>query len=294
VTTVAPLLAVDAPSLLYRAFFALPSSIRGTGGRPVNALLGMTNLVLQAVERFAPRAVVLCHGAEAATYRTALWPAYHADRPPMPDELAQQWADADTYFASFGWPTLHAGELEADDLLGTLAALETAASGRAILFTGDRDMFQCASDSVTVLYPGGKDGPAELNAAAVRARYGVEPAQVPDFIALRGDPSDGLPGAKGIGEKTAATLLREHGTLEALLLCAADDAAIVRAGLKPRVVGALCDQADELRAFKDIATLRPVPCERPEDGETSWAQAALAARERGMARLADRLEALAA
>ena len=293
-TAAAPLLAVDAPSLLYRAFFALPSSIRGTDGRPVNALLGTTNLVLQAVERFAPRAVVLCHGAEAAVYRKALWPAYHADRPPMPDELAEQWEDADAYFAAFGWPTLHAGDLEADDLLGTLARLETEAGGRAILFTGDRDMFQCASESVTVLYPGGKDGPIGLDGAAVRARYGVDPAQVPDFIALRGDPSDGLPGAKGIGEKTAATLLADHGSLDALLACAGDDAAVVRAGLKPRVVGALCDQEQDLRAFKDIATLRPVPCERPADGETTWARAAQAARERGMARLAERLTALAA
>jgi DNA polymerase-1 len=292
--TAAPLLAVDAPSLLYRAFFALPSSIRGTGGRPVNALLGTTNLVLQAVERFAPRAVVMCHGAEAGAYRTSLWPAYHADRPPMPDELAEQWEDAGAYFAEFGWPTLHAGDLEADDLLGTLARLETEAGGRAVLFTGDRDMFQCASESVTVLYPGGKDGPTELDAAAVRARYGVDPGQVPDFIALRGDPSDGLPGAKGIGEKTAATLLQEHGSLEALLVCAADDAAIVRAGLRPRVVAALCDQADELRAFRDIATLRDVPCDRPADGETTWARAAQAAEERGMARLAERLRGLAA
>lgn len=288
----APLLAVDAPSLLYRAFFALPSSIRGTDDRPVNALLGCANLVLQAVERFAPRAVVLCFGAEAAHYRTAAWPAYHGDRPEMPEELVPQWADAPAFFGAFGWRSEHAGDLEADDLLGTLARLESAAGGHAVLFTGDRDMFQCASAQVTVLYPGAKDGPTAMGPDEVRAKYGVDPEQVPDFIALRGDPSDGLPGAKGIGEKGAAEMLRTHGSLEALLALAQDGVAARAAGLKPRAIGALVDQADELRAFKDIATLRDVAVQRPVDAPSDWAAASTAAAERGMGRLADRLAAL--
>lgn len=292
-TDPAPLLVVDAPSLLYRAFFALPSSIKGADGGSVNALLGTSNLLLQAVERFAPRAVVLCFGAEAAAYRTAAWPGYHADRPPMPEDLVPQWEVAPGFFGAFGWPSEHAGDLEADDLLGAFARLETDAGGRAVLFTGDRDMFQCVTEDVTVLYPGGKGGPMEMDPAAVRAKYGVDPSQVPDFIALRGDPSDGLPGAKGIGEKTAAKLLREHGTLEALLVLAATPVAARSAGLSPRAIGALTDQADELRAFRDIATLRPVDVTRPEDGQTRWADAAAAARERGMNRLAERLDALA-
>lgn len=287
-----PLLVVDAPSLLYRAFFALPSSIKGADGTPVNALLGTANLVLQAVERYAPRAVVLCHGSEAAEYRTAAFPAYHAERPPMPDELVPQWEDAAAFFAEFGWTTEHAGDLEADDLLGTLADLELAAGGSAVLFTGDRDMFQCARDGVVVLFPGGKGGPQEIDADGVRAKYGVDPAQVPDFIALRGDPSDGLPGAKGIGEKGAAALLVEHGSLETLLEIAADDAKAVRAGLKPRAVKALREQADELRAFRDIATLRTVEVARPPDRPTDHAGAAVAAEVRGMNRLAERLRVL--
>src|SRR5947209_3366954 len=101
-----PLLAVDAPSLLYRGYFALPGSIRGEGGRPVNALLGCANQVLWAVERQRPRAVVMCFGAEAAVYRKELYPAYHADRPPMPDELAEQWHDARAFFEGFGWLVL--------------------------------------------------------------------------------------------------------------------------------------------------------------------------------------------
>src|SRR3954470_1519348 len=93
----APLLVVDAPSLLYRAFYGLPRSITGADGRPVNALLGFANQVLWAVERRRPRAVILCTGAEAAPYRVAALPVYHADRPPVPDELAPQWADAPAF-----------------------------------------------------------------------------------------------------------------------------------------------------------------------------------------------------
>ncbi len=286
----APLLAVDAPSLLYRAFFALPKSITGAEGQPVNALLGTANLVLQVIEREAPRAVVLCFGAEAAEYRVELFAPYHADRPPMPDELAGQWADAAAFFGAFGWLVRSHEQLEADDLLGSLATVEEAAGGSAQLFTGDRDMFQCVSERTVVLFPAGRGarGPEAIGPAEVRRRYGVEPAQVPDFIALRGDPSDGLPGARGIGEKTARDLLREHGTLDGLL----EAAGSVRSGLRPRLAQTLREQADELRAFREIATLRHVDVDRPPDAPTDGPRAAAAARERGMNRLATRLESL--
>jgi 5'-3' exonuclease len=281
----APLLAVDAPSLLYRAFFALPQSITDGDGQPVNALLGMANLVLFAVERHLPRGGVLCWGGEKADYRAELYAPYHADRPPMPPELERQWIDAPAFYGAFGWSSESNAELEADDLLGSLASIEARVGGEALLFTGDRDMFQCVGDAVTVLFPrGGKDGPEVIDVAGVRERYGVEPAQVPDFIALRGDPSDGLPGAKGIGAKTARDLLREHGTLEGAI------AAAGRAGaMTPRQAGALTADADALHAFKDIATLRYVDLERPPDAPLDGARAAQAARERGMNRLADRL-----
>jgi 5'-3' exonuclease len=281
----APLLAVDAPSLLYRAFFALPGSITDGDGRPVNALLGCANLILQAVERHSPRAVVLCFGAEAATYRVELHAGYHADRPPMPDDLARQWELAPAFFGAFGWTTLNAGELEADDLLGALAEAEVAAGGRALLFTGDRDMFQCVSEQVAVLFPrsGSKGGPELVDVAGVRSRYGIEPGQVPDFIALRGDPSDGIPGAKGIGEKTARDLLVEYGTLD----CAIENALRQRPGVR----AALHGQADELRAFRHMATLQPVSVERPPDRPTDFAAAADAAESHGMRRLAERLRA---
>jgi len=286
VAIAAPLLAVDAPSLLYRAFFALPGSITDGDGHPVNALLGCTNLVLQAVERHAPRAVVMCFGAEAATYRVELHEGYHADRPPMPPELEWQWERAPAYFEAFGWPVLNAGDLEADDLLGSLAQAEVAAGGSALLFTGDRDMFQCISEDVAVLFPksGSKDGPELVDVAGVRDRYGIDPAQVPDFIALRGDPSDGIPGAKGIGSKTARDLLREHGTLDTTIANALRQT--------PRVRAALHEQADELRSFRHMATLQPVAVERPEDRPTDFEAAAGAAEGLGMRRLAERLRGL--
>lgn len=280
----APLLVVDAPSALYRAFFALPKTIKGSGGRAVNALLGTLNMVLQVVSENEPRAVVFCFGPDAAEYRVALYPAYHADRPPVPDELAWQFEQAPRLFDAFGWTTVADARLEADDVLYSLAEAEVESGGRAQILTGDRDLFQCVGDSVEVLYlKTGVKGSERIDAGEVVRRYGVTPELVPDFIALRGDPSDGLPGAKGIGEKTAADLLHRHGSLEGAIAGALRERS-------PRVRGALRDSADELRTFKDIATLRRVPVERPPDRATDLAGGAEAARELGMNRLATRLE----
>ena len=277
-----PLLCCDAPGLLYRAFFALPDTIKGADGRPVNALLGSVNAALWCVERYGPRAVVMCFGPESAAYRVEAFPPYHAARPEMPADLAHQWALAGDLYAALGWVVMDSPDLEADDLLGTLAAAEERAGGRALILTGDRDLFQCATDRVHVLMQQrGKEGPAELGPAEVREWYGIDPAQVPDFIALRGDPSDGIPGAKGIGEKTAADLLRRHGTLEAAL------ASPIRE--KPSVRSALIEQADELRMFRDLATLRQAPVEPPPDASLDRERGAAAAEALGMRRLAERL-----
>jgi 5'-3' exonuclease len=277
-----PLLVVDGPSLIYRAFFALPDSIKGTDGTPVNALLGAVNATLRVVADRSPRAVCMCFGAEAARYRVALYGGYHADRPPVPDGLAPQLARAADFFGAFGWVVADAGELEADDLLHSYALREVEAGGSALLMTGDRDLFQCAAPQVTVLYlKTGVKGFEEVGPAEVERRYGIPPALVPDFIALRGDPSDGLPGARGIGEKTAAELLRRHGSLEAAL--AACD------GEKPRVAAALREQADELRGYLDIALLRTISVTRPVDATTDLEAGAGAAESLGMNRLAARL-----
>jgi 5'-3' exonuclease len=280
----APLLAVDAPSLLYRAWFALPDSIKGADGTPVNALLGATNAILRVVADRAPRAVVICSGAEAARYRVERFAGYHADRPPVPEGLAVQIARSPPLFEALGWTLAGTADLEADDLLHSYALAEVEAGGTALLMTGDRDMFQCAAPGVTVLYlKTGVRGFEEMGPREVRRRYGVPPELVPDFIALRGDPSDGLPGARGIGEKGAADLLQRHGSLEAALARPT--------GERPRVAGALRDQADELRDFLAIATLQRVEVARPPDRSTDLSAGADAAERLGMRRLAERLRA---
>jgi DNA polymerase-1 len=278
------LLAIDGPFVLYRSFFALPDSIKGTAERPVNALLGAVNLILRIAADKDPRAIVVCFGAEAAAYRTELYPPYHAQRPPVPDDLQWQFDQAPELFDAFGWSSMTDPGLEADDLLGALAHAEAQAGGHGLIMTGDRDMYQCAADGVSVVFlKQGSSGFEEVDAAEVQARYGIPPELVPDFIALRGDPSDGLPGAPGIGAKTAASLLQRHGSLDAVIAAAAQE--------RPRIAAALTDNAAQLRAFRDIATLRPPELERPDDRPTDLVRGAEAARSHGMNRLADRLEA---
>jgi DNA polymerase-1 len=277
-----PLLLVDAPYLLYRAFFALPDTIKGADGRPVNALLGSANSILAVAEDQKARATVTCFGPDAAPYRLELYPGYHAHRPPMPDDLAHQWQLAPRLYEGLGWQVISDDTVEADDLLGSLARVEEEAGGRALILTGDRDMFQCASESVSVLLLGGrgKRGPEVVGPAEVEARYGIAPELVPDFIALRGDPSDGLPGMKGIGEKRAADILRRHGSLAAALDAADED------GPERNILAAA---RAELEAYREIATLREVPLERPPDAATDPAGGAAVAGELGMKRLAERL-----
>src|SRR5579859_3757339 len=229
-----PLVVVDAPFVLYRSFFALPDSIKDAVGRPINALLGAVNVLLRVAADHAPRAIVVCFGAEAAAYRVELYPPYHAARPPVPDTLEWQFGEAPGLFAAFGWDVQSTPDLEADDLLGSLASVESDAGGRTLILTGDRDMYQCVSDEVAVLYlKQGTSGFEQVDPAEVERRYGISPALVPDFIALRGDPSDGLPGAPGIGAKTAADLLLRHGSLEPAIEGADHE--------RPRVAAALRD-----------------------------------------------------
>ena len=278
-----PLLAVDAPFLLYRSFFALPDSITGVEERPINALLGAVNALLRVAADRDPRAIVACFGAEAATYRVELYPDYHASRPPVPDALQWQFERAPALFEAFGWTVDSSEDLEADDLLGALAAAEAAHGGEALILTGDRDMYQCVSEAIAVLYlKQGTSGFEQVGPAEVERRYGIPPALVPDFIALRGDPSDGLPGAPGIGPKTAAQLLVEYGSLDGAIEHAVRE--------RPRVAAALRDNAGQLREFREIARLRNVKREPPPDRDTDLRGGARAAKLYGMNRLAERLE----
>ncbi|HXC45949.1 MAG TPA: 5'-3' exonuclease H3TH domain-containing protein [Solirubrobacteraceae bacterium] len=290
-----PLLIADVPWLLYRAFFSLPKSIKGADGKPVNALLGTVNALLAACEAQPPRAVVACFGAEEARYRVEAYPPYHAHREPMPAELREQWERAPELLASFGWTIADAAELEADDAMGSFASAEANAGGRALLLTADRDLYQCVNDNVAVLDLGKGGACSVLGESQVRDRYGIAPGQVPDFIALRGDPSDGLPGAPGIGAKTAAELLRVHGNLEALLeqakrQCEGDDGPQeTHDELRARTAQSLHENAELLRTFKRVATLVAIDVKRPADTPTDFVKGAAKAREVGMDRLAERL-----
>ncbi|MFZ2050040.1 MAG: 5'-3' exonuclease H3TH domain-containing protein [Solirubrobacteraceae bacterium] len=281
---VRPLLIADVPWLLYRSFFGLPKSIKGADGEPVNALLGTVNALLAAIDAHRPRAIAACMGAEEASYRVQLYPRYHAHRDPMPAQLATQWRQAPGLLASFGWTVFDAGDLEADDAMGSYAQEEANAGGRALLLTADRDLHQAVDDRVAALdLKGGVL--TVLGPDQVRERVGVEPALVPDLIALRGDPSDGLPGAPGIGAKTAAALLSDYGSLERVLAAAERD----DPGMSMKTAVKLRDSAAQLRDFKEIATLVRIDVKRPEDEETDVAVGAAAAQALGMQALAKRL-----
>jgi 5'-3' exonuclease len=287
----APLLIADVPWLLYRAYFGVPKSIVGADGQPVNALLGTVNALLAVLDERPARAVMACVGAEQAAYRVRMYPPYHAHREPMPAELRAQWTRAPALLESLGWTVCDAGELEADDAMFSLARIEAEAGGEALLLTADRDLFQAVDEHTSIVELAKGRVAGEIGPARVRERYhGVGPELVADLIALRGDPSDGLPGAPGVGVKTAAELLLRHGTLEGVLTAAESDDRHTR----PRATAALRENAELLRAFKEIATLRHIDVQRPPDRPTDFAAGASAARELGMRRLAERLEEKAA
>jgi 5'-3' exonuclease len=286
-----PLLIADVPWLLYRSYFALPKSIVDGHGRPVNALLGTVNAMLALTqappEGLGPRAVIACMGAEQADYRVALYPPYHAHRDPMPPELRDQWEKAPALLEALGWIYATSEDLEADDVMFSFACEEAEAGGQAALLTGDRDLYGATGEQVAVVELGKGGAHGLIGPAEVRERYGIDPAQVPDLIALRGDPSDGLPGAPGIGAKTAAQLLLAHGSLEGVIGAA-------QAGeLRPRIATAITENEQLLRDFKRIGTLQRIEVQLPPDTQTDHARGALAAAELGMRRLAERLEGLA-
>lgn len=297
-----PLLVVDAPSILYRSYFAMPSDILGTDGQPVGAVLGFIRFVMNEIDAcvdpqegiVGPRGVVICFGAEEASYRVELLPQYHAHRDPMPDDLRPQFDQAAEVCALLGWRVSQHSTLEADDLLGAYAALEHAAKSPARLVTGDRDIFQCVTANVSVRFPQGREkGVATVTPAGVGDWVGCAPSQVPELIALRGDTSDGIPGAAGIGAKTAAALLAEYLTLERVIakaeaIASGDEKPVSPLSLKR--AQSIAGSADDLRIYLKVAQLQPVAVERPADQETDWAGGSKAAAERGMARLAEALE----
>jgi DNA polymerase I len=281
-TTHAPLLVIDGDSFAHRAYHALPKTIRRSGNKGAGAILGFANVLLRLYETERPRAVLVGWDTlDQPTYRHEALPGYQSGRS-FDDELVDQLDVLPSFVTACGFVCAKAPGYEADDFLAAAVAREERRGGMAVVATGDRDAYQLASERTTILQPVRAGEMARIGPAEVRVRYGVDPRQVPDFIALRGDPSDGIPGAKGIGEKTAAELLQRHGSLEAAL----------EQGLretKKTVRAALTGQREELLRYKQIATLQDVDVDLPEDRPLDPEGAAGAARARGMDRLAGRV-----
>ena len=242
-------------------------------------LLGVSNFLVRLWESERPRAVVVGWDTlEVPTYRHEAFAGYQAGRQ-FDDDLLEQLALMPDLVRAFGFAAAKGAGFEADDFLAAAVRSEEARNGAALVVTSDRDSFQLASERTTILTPTrGVSELARIGPAEVRERYGVEPHQVPDFIALRGDPSDKLPGAKGVGPKTAADILKQYATLDAAL----DE-------------GRFAAQADELRMYKRMATLdADAPLPPLDDQQPTWANASAHVRELGLNALADRLAKLGA
>jgi DNA polymerase-1 len=271
-----PLLVVDGDSFAHRSYHALPKTILRRGRKPAGAILGFANLLLRLYREEQPRAVLVAWDTlEAPTYRHAAFPDYQSGRE-FDDALIEQLNLIPEFVAACGFQNAKAPGYEADDFLAAAAAKEEKRRGIVIIASGDRDTFQLASDRTTILYPVRAGEMARIGPTEVRARYGVDPGQVPDFIALRGDPSDKLPGAPGVGAGGAAALLEKYGTLEAAL----------KAGRFPA-------QAESLRLFRSLATMdRKAPLPSLRSQTPTWDKAAVLARDWQLKQLAGRLEEL--
>jgi DNA polymerase-1 len=272
-----PLLIVDGDSFAHRAYHGLPKTIRRAGNKGGGAIVGFANYLLRLYEAEQPRAVIVGWDTlDVPNWREKEFPPYQGGRI-YDDEIVDQLAVLPDFIAACGFVYGKAAGFEADDFLATAAAAEEKRGGAALVASGDRDVFQLASARTTILHPVKAGEIARIGPAEVRQRYGVEPAQVPDFIALRGDPSDKLPGARGVGEKTAASLLRRYPDLDAML---AD--------------GRFTGEADALRLYRRIATMvTDAPLPKIPDATPNWAKAAALARDWELNALAGRLEQLA-
>ena len=267
---------MDGDSFAHRAYHALPKTIRRAGNKGGGAIVGFMNLLLRLYEAERPRAVLAGWDTlNAPTYRHQAFPAYQSGRE-FDAELLDQLDVLPQMVEACGFAVGKAAGYEADDFLAAAVAYEERHHGTVLVASGDRDAFQLASASTTILHPVRAGEMARIGPGQVRERYGVEPGQVPDFIALRGDPSDKLPGAPGVGAKTAASLLHRYGSLEKLLSA-----------------GRFSAQGEALRLYRRIATMdssAPLPDLR--DQTPNWANAAALARVWELNRLADRLSAL--
>jgi DNA polymerase-1 len=274
---VKPLLTVDGDSFAHRAYHALPKTIRRAEGRPSGAIVGFTNFLIRLWESESPRAILVGWDTlEAPTYRHDAFSGYQAGRV-FDADLLEQLPLLRELVEAAGFASARTAGYEADDFLAAAAASEEAREGTCLVATSDRDAFQLASERTTILQPvRGVSEIARIGPAEVRDRYGVDPGQVPDFIALRGDPSDRLPGARGVGAKTAASVLAQYGSLEGAL-----------------AAGRFAAQAEELRLYRRIATLdASAPLPSLADQAAQWAEASTLVAGWGMNAVAGRLAAL--
>jgi DNA polymerase-1 len=208
---------LDGSSLAFRAFFALPETITTRDGFPTNAIYGLSQMLLKIVEEYRPAAIVVAWDAREKTFRHEEFEDYKAQRPHMPEALSQQWERFPELVDAFGIVNLVRPGYEADDILGTLAEEAKRQGVGSIVVTGDRDAMQVVDDDIWVMSTGrGVTDVKIYTPAAVVERFGVTPDRIPDYIGLKGDTSDNIPGVPGVGEKTAAQLLQQFGSIEAM------------------------------------------------------------------------------
>jgi 5'-3' exonuclease len=271
-----PLLVIDGDSFAHRSYHALPKTILRASRKGGGAIVGFANFLLRLYANEQPRAVLVGWDTlDAPTFRHKAFAPYQSGRE-FDAALVEQLDVLPEFVSACGFAIAKAAGYEADDFLAAAVAHEERAGGTAIVASGDRDAFQLASEKTTILHPLRAGEMARIGPPEVRERYGVNPAQVPDFIALRGDPSDKLPGARGVGPVGAATLLRQYATLEDALA----------AGRFPL-------QAEELRLYRRIATMdATAPIPPLPDQTPTWDKAAALAREWELNNLADRLAQL--
>jgi DNA polymerase-1 len=248
----AELFLVDGNNLAYRAFFALPEELATSEGVPTNALLGFTNMLFKLLTDYRPKAVAVAWDSRP-THRTAVAEAadvvYKEGRRPMPDLLREQFPSFRPIVEAFGYQNLEFEGWEADDVIATLSSRADAEGIRTCVVSTDRDAFQLCSENVSLMMT--PRGVADVNVYTperVEARYGVRPDQVPDFIGLKGDTSDNIPGVPGIGDKTAGELIARYGSLESVIEHAAE--------LSPARSRAIIEHADQARVSKELATMR--------------------------------------
>jgi DNA polymerase I len=244
----AELFLVDGNNLAYRAFFALPEELQTTDGQPTNALLGFTNMLFKLLSDYRPRGVAVAWDTKPV-HRKEVSAEYKADRRSMPDLLREQFPHFRPIVEAFGYQNLEFEGWEADDVIATLATQADEAAVKTCVVSTDRDAFQLVSENVCLMMtPRGVADVQVYTPERVEARYGIRPDQIPDFIGLKGDTSDNIPGIPGIGDKTAGQLVAQYGSLEDVVEHAGE--------LSPARSRAIAENAEQAAASKLLATMR--------------------------------------